>query len=207
MHVFADLAPYICTFADCPDLLTTYPTRKLWAEHEFANHRSFEQYECHDCSRIFSKEDKFVEHISDEHQYKELNHMQLLATISAAKKSVIQPLSEQQCPLCKKRGWRLQRDFVTHLGRHLEDIALSALPRDVGGDSDSDSSAETEDTNERDFEQRKHPEAMISSAHLQNQQDTQAQADQVAKAGEVDPVDIDWGFSGSEKDQSENKGL
>jgi hypothetical protein len=147
IHVFTDLHPYICTFPDCPDLLSTYPTRKLWAEHEFATHRSHQQYECHDCSRTFSEESEFIDHISDDHQYKELNHTQLLATISAAKKSVLKPLSDQACPLCYKKSWTLQRDFVTHLGRHLEEIALSSLPRDAGSESDSNSGSDTDDTN------------------------------------------------------------
>src|SRR5277367_4278797 len=147
IHVFADLHPYICTFPDCPDLLTTYPTRKLWAEHESATHRSHQQYECHDCSRTFSEESEFIDHINDDHQYKELNHTQLLATISAAKKSVLNPLSDQACPLCYKTSWTLQRDFVTHLGRHLEGIALSSLPRDASSESDSNSGSDTDDTN------------------------------------------------------------
>jgi hypothetical protein len=145
MHVFADLQPYVCTFLDCPDPLTTYPTRRLWAEHEFTTHRSHQQYECHDCSQVFSNKNEFVDHISNDHDHhsKDLNYTQLLATISAAKRSVLNPLSDQVCPLCQKTSWTLQRDFVTHLGRHLEDIALSSLPREDDSESDSGSEIET----------------------------------------------------------------
>lgn len=164
MHVFADLHPYICTFPDCPNLLTTYPTRKLWAEHEFTTHRSHEQYECHDCSQTFIDENEFVDHINDDHQYKELNHTQLLATISAAKQSVLDPLNDQACPLCHKTSWTLQRDFVTHLGRHLEEIALSSLPRDDDSESESGSEADTEVSNATGKTAHQGPNARSPSA-------------------------------------------
>jgi hypothetical protein len=138
MHVFADLHPYICTFTDCPDSLTTYPTRQLWAEHELKNHRSHERYHCHDCSKVFFGEITFIEHLSVDHPNADLNHTQLLATLSAARNFVSDPLDQQKCPLCHLKQWTVRRDFVTHLGRHLEEIALSSLPRADDGESTSD---------------------------------------------------------------------
>ena len=45
----------------------------------------------------------------------------------------------QQCPLCLQDGWNSTRQFTTHVGRHLEQIALSSLPRDVESDSETNS--------------------------------------------------------------------
>jgi hypothetical protein len=46
-------------------------------------------------------------------------------------------IHSQQCPLCLCTLGNSRRDFVTHVGKHLESIALAALP----GESDSDSEA------------------------------------------------------------------
>ena len=85
-----------------------------------------------------------MDHLSNDHQYVNLNHTQLLATLSAARKSVSDPLDEQICPLCHQRTWTLRRDFVTHLGRHLEEIALSSLPREDDGESSSSDESGTD---------------------------------------------------------------
>jgi hypothetical protein len=142
MHVFSDLRAYICTFEDCTKMLDTYPSRKLWAEHEFTEHRCHNFFQCHDCWETFMIEREFTQHLVQKHQYGSLNRTQLLATLSAAKKSTPEPIASQRCPLCQEEGWGSQRSFITHVGRHLEEIALSVLPRDV----DSDSEAESDDS-------------------------------------------------------------
>jgi hypothetical protein len=45
----------------------------------------------------------------------------------------------QQCPLCLQDEWNSPRQFTTHVGRHLEQIALASLPRDVESDSETSS--------------------------------------------------------------------
>jgi hypothetical protein len=139
MHVFSDLSAYICTFEDCTKMLVTYPSRKLWEEHEFTEHRCHNFFQCHDCCETFTIEREFTQHLVQKHQYGSLNHTQLLSTLSAAKKSSPEPIASQRCPLCQEEGWGSQRSFVTHVGRHLEEIALSALPKDVGSDSEAES--------------------------------------------------------------------
>jgi hypothetical protein len=142
MHVFSDLSAYICTFEDCTKMLHTYPSRKLWAEHEFNEHRCRNFFQCRDCWETFTIEREFTQHFVQKHLCGSLNHTQLLSTLLAAKQSTPEPIASQRCPLCQVEGWGSQRSFVTHVGRHLEEIALSALPRDV----DSDSEAESDDS-------------------------------------------------------------
>ncbi|KIW97567.1 uncharacterized protein Z519_01151 [Cladophialophora bantiana CBS 173.52] len=60
----------------------------------------------------------------------------LEATIVRAKNVQARPIEGEQCTLCRKADWQTQRAFVKHLGKHLEDIALLALP--LGDDSEDE---------------------------------------------------------------------
>jgi hypothetical protein len=42
------------------------------------------------------------------------------------------------CPLCQKVEMKTRKDFVIHVAKHMESIALAALPRDAESDSGSD---------------------------------------------------------------------
>ena len=142
MHVFADLQPYICTSSDCPDLLKTFSERKTWAEHEFLMHRFETVYNCRDCSKSFTTEPDFLQHQAKDHKMDSLKHAQALALATAARKTVLFSITDQECPLCHEGKWESQRKFVAHVCRHMEEIALSALPQDIGSSSDiSDSSS------------------------------------------------------------------
>jgi len=64
--------------------------------------------------------------------------------------------SQQECPLCRTTGWTSRRAFVTHVGKHLETIALASLPREAESDFQeegvsppSESDEETDEDNER----------------------------------------------------------
>lgn len=58
---------------------------------------------------------------------------------SVAKQHTPQPIEQQQCPLCLICPGKSQRNFVGHVGRHLEGIALAVLPREDSSGSDSES--------------------------------------------------------------------
>jgi hypothetical protein len=143
MHVFRDLQPYICTFAGCCDMLVTFPTRELWSEHEFVQHRVKVSYKCHDCGREFANAEPFTRHLGEYHHLK-YNQLQLRAFLSAAASSAPPSWPNEHCPLCLETGWASQRKFTTHVARHMEEIALASLPRDVGDDCDSSSNEEIE---------------------------------------------------------------
>lgn len=141
--MFHDLQPYICTFDRCSDALTTFPTRKLWAEHEFREHRVSRFLRCY-CSQTFTNKEIFLHHLKYEHLLA-LHGTQLRTQLAAAEMAVEQPLCEQLCPLCLqsrpfgKDRWTSQRQFIAHVGRHLEEIALASLPRDVESDTEASS--------------------------------------------------------------------
>jgi GATA zinc finger/KIX domain len=117
-------------------MLVTFHTRKLWSEHEFSEHRLDRFLKCHDCSEEFMDEDEFIEHLKDSHRNR-ASGSQLLAIISAAKTSVPTAIDSQKCPLCFQDGWKSQRNFAAHVGRHMEEIALACLPKDAEGEDES----------------------------------------------------------------------
>ena len=65
---------------------------------------------------------------------------QLRVALDTAAKIQYLPIEEQQCPLCKIKPGSTRRAFIAHIGRHLEEIALAALPRSVDEGSEEDAS-------------------------------------------------------------------
>jgi uncharacterized CHY-type Zn-finger protein len=142
MHVFKDLQPYICTFEGCHDMLVTFPTRKLWSDHEFSVHRQRQSFTCYQCYQELETDEIFRQHLDDAHSM-QLNHKQFVTAVSAARVTAQKPVINEQCPLCLKRGWTSVRAFTTHVGRHMEGIALASLPKNDETDSEADESRST----------------------------------------------------------------
>lgn len=142
MHVFADLQSYICTHEDCKDALKTFPTRKLWADHEFNEHFTLLRWRCFTCSLTTSSPELFVEHLAQAHGII-LTGQRLTAAISQAKETVLTPVfKDQKCLLCSQAGWQTKKAYAIHVGQHLEEISLACLPR-----NEEDSSEDGFDTN------------------------------------------------------------
>lgn len=53
-----------------------------------------------------------------------------------------QEAAEWPCPLCTKVGFLAPGKFKSHVCAHMEDIALGALPREMYGNDEDDSSSE-----------------------------------------------------------------
>jgi hypothetical protein len=142
MHVFKDLQPYICTFEGCHDILVTFPTRKLWSDREFSVHRQRQSFACYQCRQELETEEIFRQHLEGAHLM-HLNHKQFLAVASAARVKAPKPVIDEQCPLCLKSGWMSVRAFTTHVGRHMEGIALASLPRNDESDPEADNESQS----------------------------------------------------------------
>lgn len=65
---------------------------------------------------------------------------QLQAVAATAKKRKDSSVEQEGCPLCLACPGASRRKFTTHVGRHMEEIALMALPRETDEGSDSSSS-------------------------------------------------------------------
>ena len=138
MHFFADLQPYICTFADCEDELAQFPNRAAWAEHEFSQHRITRSWSCPECPQSFNNLPRWQNHIQDRHCLF-FTDRNLNVAGDMAYKTEATRVEDDECPLCRIVVGRPRRAFVKHVGRHMEEIALMALPRDVEEDSEEGS--------------------------------------------------------------------
>ena len=152
-HVFHDLAPYICTFADCKAKLTPHTTRKSWADHEFSVHRRNKTWICNDCAASFSNKKDMREHALSNHGNM-LMQNQLEALVSAAERSM-GVAENNKCPFCFETPGLKSRTFAMHVGRHMEEIAMAVLPRDSDFEEDRGSISSNLSIPVDDLDQRK----------------------------------------------------
>lgn len=136
-HVLRDLEPYVCTFSSCS--LDSFQSQYSWFEHELLAHRS--RWYCSQCIIPFESSDLLARHISS-HHHEVVSDRQLSAIINHSKRPV-ESIQPDECPFCPRllekvdSGSTLSEEplaidldqFRRHLGRHLEEVALFALPR------------------------------------------------------------------------------
>ena len=137
-HVFEDIQPYICTFPSCDKHLVKFATRSQWSDHEFNEHRVRRSWTCPECSQSCSSAANLGGHLQEAHPLA-LDEEQIPIIVDSAMSVQALPMENQECPLCQTVPGKSRRNFVKHLARHLESIALAALPADVEEDSDGGS--------------------------------------------------------------------
>ena len=130
VHIFGDLQPYICTFPSCNQSLVKFSTRSQWADHEFNEHRVDRSWRCPECGEKTNSAQDMDCHLCDCHG-KIISPAQIRETVAAAEIKTAWPIEKQECPLCTQIPGRSRRHFVTHVARHLENIALAVLPRET----------------------------------------------------------------------------
>lgn len=133
VHIFSDLQPYICTFPECNSELVTFPKRTLWAEHEFNIHRMKKTWVCSNCPLEYETIEEWTEHLHNEHGTEFSGPLATVA-LDAAERRVECLIRDQTCPFCLTNPTTTRRQFVRHVGRHLEEVALAALPVDDASD-------------------------------------------------------------------------
>ena len=154
-HAFADLRPYVCTFEECD--LRVFADRHTWFDHELECHRL--EWCCRFCSRpSFVSETELSTHMRHRHaQFS--SPTQLPALIKASRQSVDR-IPAKACPLChwdatlRDLNKHAPADeilvvtleqFRKHLGGHMEQLALFALPRKY---KDEEENANSHDSHE-----------------------------------------------------------
>jgi hypothetical protein len=140
MHVFSDLRPYICTFASCKQELMQFSSRASWADHEFTEHRVIRSWSCPECPKRSDSEIEWLQHLETCHQRTFLGHKQQVAK-KMAYTTQAKPAQDEECPLCQVVLGKPLRAFVKHVGRHMEEIALMALPRDYDEEFEAQSTS------------------------------------------------------------------
>ena len=120
-HVFSDLQPYVCTYSDCE--LHDYMFESLgdWFNHESQTHRV--EWSCntetHEC---ISDTEEFLNHMRTVHS-EPLDLTQLLSLRRGFQRHT--NVNSGTCTLCGEYARKLK----THLARHLERLALFAIPQ------------------------------------------------------------------------------
>lgn len=58
--------------------------------------------------------------------------------LSAASVTLLNPTGNLKCPLCQQDDWSSHHGYATHVGKHLEEIALCALPPNTDDDENDE---------------------------------------------------------------------
>ncbi|KAH4061772.1 hypothetical protein HBH50_214750 [Parastagonospora nodorum] len=152
-HALADLRPYVCTLGNCDVKL--FADRKTWFEHELQTHRA--TWRCHFCNHDdFPVKEALQNHMH--HKHSQIGEDQLKALVDAGRRPNTF-FKASDCPFCDNWDMYLRTkehpplppqepvavtliEFRRHVGSHMQDLALFAIPRGyLEGDGDADSAA------------------------------------------------------------------
>ncbi|KAH6642193.1 hypothetical protein C7974DRAFT_97147 [Boeremia exigua] len=126
-HLYRDLQPYLCTFEDCRVADQMYESRNDWFDHELAEHR--QRWECIEhCNLEFGSEEAFRLHLVVQHP--RIGNGEQVVEFMKARRRMPQMDTEGDCALCGARLVSLIQ-LRRHLGRHLQELSLSAIPLEV----------------------------------------------------------------------------
>ena len=136
-HVLYDLRPYVCTFPQCD--LAMFSNKDSWFKHELDDHRL--EWCCQFCSHSpIETPEKYEVHLRNYH-VNSLRGLHLSVIMESSKQSV-SAISSSLCPFCdpQVKDEDLPLDtfgFKNHVAKHMEQLALFAIPRtsDVGDGS------------------------------------------------------------------------
>lgn len=142
-HIFLDLQPYVCTYAECTLGEYLFEDEQEWYRHEAQNHRYhwFCNVEGHE---TFETADTFIVHMKSSHQQDVGKH-----ELHALQHTFQRPASTQAgvCPLCFEATQKIK----SHIARHLKQLALFAIPQtDFMALSDTDDDGGSDRANRSD---------------------------------------------------------
>lgn len=114
----------------------TFATRKKWANHEFEEHRVERFWRCQECSAELPSLEDWRNHISKAHPNAVPSRSRLGVSAQLAEGSRPTDVVDMSCPLCLKKTGPSRRAFATHVGKHMEQLALAALPKGWSDESE-----------------------------------------------------------------------
>lgn len=116
----------------------TFATRKQWADHEFEQHRVERFWHCQECLAELPSLEDWRHHISITHSNSVLTKSRLGVSAQLAENSRQMDAMDMSCPMCLEKPGPNRRAFVTHVGEHMEQLALAALTKGVSDESEYD---------------------------------------------------------------------
>ena len=99
---------------------------------------------CFNCQFESSTSTDWLDHLAECHQQKLFGSLASAAIATACRK-IVKPVEEEKCLLCDKYPSSTRRALIAHIGKHMEEVAMMALPKDHMNDSDY--SSESDDGN------------------------------------------------------------
>lgn len=128
-HVFEDLPPYVCTYEACLRGERPFHRRHEWEQHLAKAHERV--FICpFGCAPTLTSAVAFEKHIGDNHaQSFEKQKLQWITETCARPRERVDTLA---CALCH-REHSSERAMRKHVGHHMEQLALFALPRRLLG--------------------------------------------------------------------------
>ena len=114
--------------------------------HEFALHRTEASWRCNLCSEKFLGQEQLRAHIDYIHKLEFLSP-HIGEVITSSKILEMRHGDKEVCPFCQVEPAQTQRAFARHVGRHLQELSLAALPF-LGSSSESDSDDGDDDNDE-----------------------------------------------------------
>ncbi|KAF5636487.1 transcription factor Cys6 [Fusarium sp. NRRL 52700] len=148
-HVFGDLRPYTCLFSRCAESNTDFDRRHRWQIHVSQYH--WRTWSCPlKCGSTLPSAVELKDHIR--HQHLPNATEEQLRTAVARGEVFISNDVTKKCPLCRRDISGL-KSYIKHVGQHLEQLALHALPRigdeELGAISANDNSETSSNSHEQ----------------------------------------------------------
>ncbi|UPK92927.1 hypothetical protein LCI18_003862 [Fusarium solani-melongenae] len=134
-HVFGDLRPYICLSNLCPASDQQFTRRHEWTQHNLES-----------CPQSFDSRSSFLEHTQTVHA-NEISQNNLEPLERLCHKKDLEWL-DRDCPLCEQDNIASIQQYESHVGRHLEDLALFALPKTGDANYSDTDDVKSEGSNE-----------------------------------------------------------
>lgn len=148
-HVFRDLRPYICLLEDCASPDQDFERRNDWSSHMFQEH--WWEWACpFGCNNNFFSASGLRQHLGSVHAA----NVSTRSIDSIISHSIKPDLVQCQgiCPLCNEVDIGSCRQYQSHVGHHLEQLALSVLPasnEEAGGETGEEKSKSAHTTEEK----------------------------------------------------------
>lgn len=125
-HVFEDIPPYMCTHSTCMIASKPFSRRRDWAHHEKQAHRVAWPCPLH-CNQNLPTVDQLQARLQSSHG-QSFEHLELQQLSMAVEAGDVTPGAPYACPLCSMSSQSF-RDWTKHVGHHLEQLALFAIPQ------------------------------------------------------------------------------
>ncbi|RBQ77988.1 hypothetical protein FVER14953_09428 [Fusarium verticillioides] len=171
-HVFGDLRPYTCLFSRCAESNTDFDRRHRWQLHVSQYH--WRTWSCpFKCGSTLPSAVELGDHVRNQHLLNASDGH--LATVVARGEVSVSNDVTQECPLCKRAISGL-KSYIKHVGRHLEQLALHALPKIgcEGLEDDIESGEQNDEASE------------LGAVSVEESSETSSGADEQLETGEID---------------------